>query len=148
MYLHTAILHTAHCTALLGSAWIAPRAGRHAGSFFTGPWKLNFAPASHPSPILWVHWVGRRSHGRACLRARWEPLPVCHCIIHASFTSRHTPTTTSKPLSHPPLYRSSLATLPHQPTYTPTHPYTHTHAPTSPADTPDLTHSRRSMWPP
>lgn len=144
MYLHTAILHTAHCTALLGSAWIAPRAGRHAGSFFTGPWKLNFAPASHRPSCGSTGSVGGRTVEPASALAGSH----CHCIIHASFTSRHTPTTTSKPLSHPPLYRSSLATLPHQPTYTPTHPYTHTHAPTSPADTPDLTHSRRSMWPP
>lgn len=26
-----------------------------------------------PIAHLWVHWVGRRSHGRACLRARCQP---------------------------------------------------------------------------
>lgn len=146
MYLHTAILHTAHCTALLGSAWIAPRAGRHAGSFFTGPWKLNFAPASHPSPILWVHWVGRRSHGRACLRARWEPLPLHHpCFVHLSTYSHHHFQTTFAP-SAVPVFTCDAPTSTHLHTYTSIH--THTHAPTSPADTPDLTHSRRSMWPP
>lgn len=147
MYLHTAILHTAHCTALLGSAWIAPRAGRHAGSFFTGPWKLNFAPASHRPSCGSTGSVGGRTVKPASALAGSH----CHCIIHASFTSRQTPTTNFQTTFAPsavPVFTCDAPTSTPTHRYTHTHPYTHTHAPTSPADTPDLTHSRRSMWPP
>jgi len=144
MYLHTAILHTAHCTALLGSAWIAPRAGRHAGSFFTGPWKLNFAPAI-------AHLVGPL--GRSAVARSSLPPRSLGATATASSMLRSPLDILPPPL--PNHFRTLRCTGLHlrrshinPPTHLHIHTHTHTHAPTSPADTPDLTHSRRSMWPP